>query len=225
MDIVRFKARISCRFLRTISRSRRTDSTRKSTCCLAAFDARTSGDAGVPATREIRSLGLRATVARRVLINPPENARETRSSRETSSSMRSSSRRRNPRASRDVSIGSRGKRRLAGEESLKGIREITLRDAELFLGIPLAHRYAFPLEGLVIDGDRERRPDLVDSSIASPDRPGVVVEGCDPFSHGRPQGLGPFRNAVLADEMENGERDGGDSCRQSEDEAVPLRFV
>src|SRR5438105_1273996 len=172
-------------------------------------DARTSGDAGVPATRQIRAHRFRATVARRVLINPPENARETRSSRETSSSIRSSSRRRNPRASRDVSIGSRGKRRLAGEESLNRIREFTLRDAELFLGIPLAHRYAFPLEGLVIDGDRERRPDLVDSSIASPDRPGVVVEGCDPFSHGRPQGLGPFRDAVLVDEREHRDRDGG----------------
>src|SRR5437667_12565038 len=131
-------------------------------------------------------------------------------------------RRSSTRASRYVPSRSRGKLRLAGEESLKGIREFTLRDAELFLGIPLAHRYAFPLEGLVIDGDRERRPDLVDSSIASPDRPGVVVEGGDPFSHGRPQGLGPFRDAVLVDEREHRDRDGGDPCRQSEDDAVPL---
>src|SRR5438105_14749998 len=166
MDIVRFKARISCRFLRTISRAERADSTRKSKGCLAPFDARTSGDAGVPATRQIRSHRFRATVARRVLINPPENARETRSSRETSSSIRSSSRRRNPRASRDVSIGSRGKRRLAGEESLNRIREFTLRDGELFLGIQLAHRYAFPLQGLLIDGDGDRRPDLLDACLA-----------------------------------------------------------
>src|SRR5207249_1330650 len=121
MDIVRSNSRIASRCLRTITRSRMTDSTRKSKCCFAAFAARASGESGVLATRQIGAHRFRATVARRVLANPPENARATRSPRGTSSSMRSSSRRRNPRTAREVRIVPRGERRFGGAEPLERV--------------------------------------------------------------------------------------------------------
>src|SRR5579863_8004559 len=49
------------------------------------------------------------------------------------------------------------------------------READLFGGVAVAHRHGPVLEALEVDGDAQRRPDLVLAPVAATDRLRLVV--------------------------------------------------
>src|SRR6266581_8890765 len=108
----------------------------------------------------------------------------------TSCATRCSSRRTNLSTSCDDAISSRAERDFAREESVERFREVRLFHADLLLRISLADRDAFPLEGLVVDRDGERRADFIHPGVPSADRSGLIVRRGESFPQIRVERLG-----------------------------------
>src|ERR1043166_8085629 len=89
-------------------------------------------------------------------------------------------------------------RRRSARELRHTLDELADRDAVLLQRVAIAQRDRVVLERLVVDGDRQRRADLVLPPVAAADRPALVVLGADVLAQLEVDLARLLRMAVLA---------------------------